>query len=332
MRIDISVLSGPHMGASAQYDWSDRTEVTLGQARDCDVVLSLSDLPDHALTLYPCADKLTVRSEAVDICVKDRGLLPCGMESDLEVPVKLAIGETVLAIHDADAPTAAVPPTKDATNDASRLPPPNGQTPATAAHRSSRWRLFGPLTAMLAGFGGAFLYHFVSALPADGSQLRSMSPLAPLIIGAEPAALPVVSRSERFNAARTAQQDLQDTFAAKPGLEGLGVTVRDDALLVEGTIEEGARTTWLEVRQWFDRVHGPSVTLRSQVQFAPPAPAKKMRPPRIQAVWPGPNPLVTIEGQQFGVGAEVRGGWRIRAIDASSTVFEFDGELITIEY
>ncbi|QBF33395.1 hypothetical protein [Thalassococcus sp. S3] len=325
MPVEIQVQSGPHRGARVCCDWADRDRISLGRALACDIVLSLSDLPDHALTLIAQDTGLLLRAVEADLTLSGRGLLPSGMEIDVESPFEVTIGETVL--HFGEVEERAAEPA------VSTLPPRNEIASAPATRFTSPLRQLGPVTAMLAGFGGAFLYHFISAIPVDGSPRETRSgPAMEQVALAADTGKQTSQVPDRTVELQEAQKALVSRITAISGLDRLTVIRRDDALFVEGEIDETKRGEWLRVRHWFDRVHGPNVALRSHARFVAPSAPEKLRPPRIEAVWPGDRSAISVGGSQFHAGSILPSGWRVREIGVSSTVFEFEGELITVEY
>lgn len=140
----------------------------------------------------------------------------------------------------------------------------------------------------------------------------------------------VVTAAPAADATAQAAQALESRLAGV----GLGKVVQLDvsgsSLMARGTIDPSRSADWLAVETWYDEAFAGRTPLIRQVAVAgtPAGPALA-----ISGVWAGTNPhIVARNGEKFGVGAIIDGGWKILQIEAGRILLERDGRTLALTY
>ena len=127
-----------------------------------------------------------------------------------------------------------------------------------------------------------------------------------------------------------AAQALETRLAAAGLGQAVQVSISGSSLMARGSIDPSRSADWLSVETWYDEALASRTPLVRQVAVAgtPTGPAMA-----ISGIWTGANPhVVARNGEKFGVGAIIDGGWKILEIDAGRVLLERDGRTLALTY
>lgn len=123
---------------------------------------------------------------------------------------------------------------------------------------------------------------------------------------------------------------LADRLAAAGLAEGISISASADALLARGTLPPEAMPAWRGVQEWYDAAHPQGPVLVREVREARLADRPRLQ---VQAVWTGPLPfLIAADGERYGEGAVVDGGWTIERIEPAHIVLSRAGRTIALAF
>lgn len=314
----IRVRSGRHAGA--ELSLSPGTYL-LGAGTDADIVLTDDGIaPGHVeLRLGDGVCRFWSLDGAVDLA--GRQLAP-GSRGEASLPADIRVGGVDLTLV---APVAA------------------------RAKRSGGGlrRLVVPLVAVgvVAGAGAVVASGAVPALapsslvsqvvgadqPAiDGSGADGTAPRSPAAVMPQ-ATVPAAARAAP-EAGSGAAVDAARTLAARlaeGGMTGL-VSVRASGTVVEasGALLPERKDAWLRHQMWFDETYRGRFLLVDRVRTEPGAAAPQLV---IQAIWAGAGAYVIGgDGEKYGLGATLPGGWRVEDIARAQVVVTKAGERVAL--
>jgi hypothetical protein len=209
-----------------------------------------------------------------------------------DAPIELVLGATTLRIE-SHAPAA---------------PPSRG-----------RGVLLGGMAALLLGVGGAALSAGALAPAASGRSdvAREATPIRQLNA---PAGAP----------AADAHRALSQRLAAAGLLDTITLAVAGDALLARGAAPPEALNAWRAVQEWYDATYPQGPVLLRQVSEARLADRPRLS---VQAVWTGELPyLIAGDGERYGEGAVIDGGWTIERIEPTRILLGRGGRTVALAF
>ena len=257
------------------------------------------------------------RALDADIVLADRGMAP--------VHGSIEIKENAVRVSAVEAPVMV---SAGATGEAITLLPGSDRDlalPATITLGETKLRVdpvatgkggIRPVPLLLGAAIPILLYAAISiGLPS------SHPPMAPRVaVTAAPAA----------DATAQAAQALESRLAGVGLAKVVQLDVSGSSLMARGTIDPSRSADWLAVETWYDEAYASRTPLIRQVAVAgtPAGPALA-----ISGVWAGTNPhIVARNGEKFGVGAIIDGGWKILQIEAGRVLLERDGRTLALTY
>ncbi|MBR0647915.1 SctD/MshK family protein, partial [Plastoroseomonas hellenica] len=110
---------------------------------------------------------------------------------------------------------------------------------------------------------------------------------------------------------------------------GLPLTARAEggAVLVAGALPTGEDRRWAALRAWYDGAHGAGPALLVRLGAAVPAELPRLA---VRAVSLAPIPFViAADGERYGEGAVLPGGWVLDGITAEHLVFRRGDRTVT---
>lgn len=108
------------------------------------------------------------------------------------------------------------------------------------------------------------------------------------------------------------------------------VSVRGSGTVIEasGTLQPEHKQDWVRVQMWFDETYKGRFLLLDQIRIEAGAASPQLA---IQAIWAGPGPYVIgRDGEKYGEGATLPGGWRIERIEREQVVVSRGTERVSL--
>jgi type III secretion protein D len=187
---------------------------------------------------------------------------------------------------------------------------------------ASRWRrlpLLGGIAAVLLGLASAALaaVALVPSLSQPISAARAPEPPA----AHRPAIVAPPSDTLQALADRLAEAGLAETIT---------LTRSAGVLLARGTLPPDAMAAWRGVQEWYDAAHPQGPVLLREVTVARLADRPRLS---VQAVWTGPMPyLIAADGERYGEGAVIDGGWTIERIEPARILLSRAGRTVALAF
>lgn len=153
--------------------------------------------------------------------------------------------------------------------------------------------------------------------------------MTPAVLRAAPQ-VPAINHAAATDAASRAADALNRRLYEAGLGKAIHASVSGAAVLARGTVEPGRSADWLATEAWYDQVFAAKTPLLRQIATGtnPAAPSVS-----ISAVWAGDDPhVVTRNGEKFGVGATLDGGWKIVKIDHDGVQLEREGRTMTLAF
>jgi type III secretion protein D len=127
-----------------------------------------------------------------------------------------------------------------------------------------------------------------------------------------------------------ASRALAERLAAAGLLDAIALATLGDALLARGTITPEALPAWRAVQQWYDATYHQGPVLLRQVSETRLADRPRLA---VQAVWTGAMPyLIAADGERYGEGAVIDGGWTIERIEATRILLGRGGRTVALAF
>lgn len=152
-----------------------------------------------------------------------------------------------------------------------------------------------------------------------------LAPSAPIPVSAT--ATPATTAPAGGLAAEAAR-----ALTARLGEDGLAaqVSVRGAGTVVEaaGAVAPERKEAWLRQQMWFDATYRGRLLLIDRVRAEPGAAAPQLS---IQAIWAGHGAYVIGgDGEKYGLGATMPGGWKVEEIARAQVVVSRAGERVAL--
>lgn len=200
-----------------------------------------------------------------------------------------------------------------------------------ARTRKPHWRArvaFGLVGMALLG-GGAILSGSLPAFgtPTLGSGSADSEHVVAVPRAAEaPAATAEATGGHKDAAAATA------ALKGRLNAVGLGgaITVQANGNIIEasGVILPEQSSEWTSVQVWLDGTYKGWFPLVNKVKAAAGGSKPQLT---IQAIWAGPGPyVIAADGEKYGPGATLPGGWQIETIASQQVVVSRSGERVSL--
>lgn len=143
---------------------------------------------------------------------------------------------------------------------------------------------------------------------------------------------PVMAKAENNTPRDGGAAGAADALTERLGPAGLvgRITVRATGAVVEasGTLAPGQRDSWLRLQMWFDETYKGRFPLVHLVKVEADAASPQLA---IQAIWAGSGPYVIgADGEKYGQGAVLPGGWRVEEIALDQVVVSRGGERVSL--
>lgn len=168
--------------------------------------------------------------------------------------------------------------------------------------------------------------------PTVAATVKSVKAVVPAM---PPEVLPVVAgkgelamADDKSAAVEEAARELKD-YLGKTGMTGrVNIQAAGLVINVSGGLLPEQKTDWLQARVWFDQTFRGRFVLVDQLRFEPGAAAPQLA---IQAIWAGPGAYVIGgDGEKYGEGATLPGGWQIEQIAREQIVVSRRGERLSL--
>lgn len=302
------VCSGLHAGATVGLS---EGRYIIGSGAEADILLSDHGIAAAHLELFFRRAGCSLRCLGGGIVVSGRKLT-VGARAAAELPVDIDIGPVRLTVRATAAPALLA-----------------GKPRLPRRHR-----------ALLVGLGGGVVAACLALValnhtgPADANSstaaakmpipLHTNSGPPPGSQAGAPAAEPSGNGAgEQASAALMAQ-------IRQAGLAGLvSLHPLEGVIEARGSVKPEDEAAWVRIQSWFDEAYRGRIVLLPRVKVEAGATAI----PRfsIQGIWAGPAPYVIGgNGEKFGEGAHLPGGWQIISIKRDSVVVSRQGERVSL--
>jgi hypothetical protein len=291
----IRISTGRHAGASIALVPGN---YVLGAGADADIVLTDDGIEANHLELRLGRGICRLRSLDGSVRVSER-LLGLGARAEIKLPSEFHVGAVTVVLS------------------------PPASLPAPPRHRGRLLAGAGAI-AVLCCVGGLVLWgqsafgtNVASAMGLPGrSAVAERTPAGRM-------APPAAGSSASGGAAAAAA-----ALAARLSSVGMGglIAVRAAGNTVEasGSIQPEGKGDWTDTQMWFDETYKGQFTLMQQVRVEAGAASPKLA---IQGIWAGAEPyVISGDGEKFGIGGVLPGGWRIETIERQQVVVSRHGE------
>lgn len=360
--MDFKVISGVHAGGSARFDGSD--PVFMGTSKENDLFLLDDDIfPRHAkFRLGDDGISLEITPIEGSVEVVGEGCVDVGYLVDVDLPVHIRVGQAEFHVSIADVPqkaaSAGFQRFLSALPKPVRIPlalsPAGRRAVSVASVICVVLTVLSGVSVLLSNERGASAAVTRNNVVAP-SPIAAPGNVAPVIedtvaisaprgpvFGPDPRATRTLGVAPDFPAMRkfgSSGEELTDLarsmLQSRLGAVGLGsvkVDVMDTNLLrVSGVVDQDRRASWQDTQKWFDSVVHGSVKLLSEISVADNA--ASVTPPQIEAVWlHGSEPFVTVAGRRYKMESVLPNGWKLVGLSRSGAQFEFNQNLITLEF
>ncbi len=307
----VLIRSGRHAGAVVTLGPG---HYVLGRADDADIVLTDDGVAENhaalhlrngSCSLHPMGGPVLVGGRAINAGA--RGLVP--------LPAELSLGTVDLALSMAGTRSGGAVSTSTRSRRLVLLAGVVALVAGAVAAAAPAGRALGSLQ----GSGGEPTG--TAALLRAGLSLTGLTEAAPPRV--ETASVDAVAETGAVAKALSAR--LKDA-----GLAGL-VHVQPAAGVVEarGAVRPENERDWTGTLAWFDQTYGGRVTLVSQVRVEEGAAAIPKF--AVQSIWAGKDPyVIASDGEKYGVGARLSGGWVIEAIGRDGLVVSRQGDRVSL--
>lgn len=360
--MDFKVISGVHAGGSARFEGS--VPIFLGTSEENDLFLLDDDIfPRHAkFRLGDDVISLEITPIEGSVEVVGEGCVDVGYLVDVDLPVHLRIGQAEFHVSIAEAPRKVAAPKfprlLSALPRPVRLPfalSPAGRRAVSVASvicvvltvlsgvsvLLSKDQGSGAIVSRNTGVAASPAAAKVGQAPVTGRTVAVSAARGPAL-GLDPGAIRTYGVAPDFPAMRqfgSSAEELTDLartmLQGRLGSVGLGavkVDVMDTNLLrVSGVVEKDRRASWQVTQKWFDSMVNGSVKLVSDIVVSEST--LSVTPPQIEAVWlHGAEPFVTVGGRRYKMESILPNGWKLVGLSQTGAQFEFNQNLITLEF
>ncbi len=293
----LHIRSGLHRGARAALEHG--TEVTLGHADGCDLVLADTTLAAKHLSLRAEGRHLVVTAHDAAVEVPGAGRVEPGFRARLRRDTDLQVGDVVL--H-------------------AQMPP----TPVSAAGA-------GVALAAVAVMGAAAIFAIpdmrAAPVPVQSSEL-SLPPEAPAGLGpSEPGPPEATSTTPPVDRDMVAAEI--ETRLADIGFDHLDFDAGHETFALAGRVPADQRDVFQRFQAWFDETH-PGLVMRTAGVTFPLHADPEVQPPAIESVWTMGQPYIVIGGRRYYSGDKVPNGWRLDGIEDDRAVFSDGGAVYRV--
>lgn len=143
---------------------------------------------------------------------------------------------------------------------------------------------------------------------------------------------PAVAKVENSALKDSGAAEAADALKGRLGPVGLvgRIKVRAIGAVVEarGTLSPEQRDSWLQLQMWFDETYKGRFPLVHLVKVEADAASPQLA---IQAIWAGSGPYVIgSDGEKYGQGAVLPGGWRVEKIALGQVVVSRGGGRVSL--
>lgn len=290
----LTVRSGPQAGISAHLAGH---EVTIGRAPDNDIVLADPSVPAHAARLRLRAGVAELEAQGAPVRCGAHTVLP-SRRRRIGAETRLLIGATELSLT----------------------------LPQVRPRAGLGRRLAG-----LAGLFGGVALAAGAALPGLVPHPAGQPATRSAAVAAPPSALPasaslpagVLAAAPAGGEAGAAALALAQALAARGLAPPLDVGLAGGVIAVAGSLPAADSAAWRAALAEHDSGPHARVPVAADVRFSHEPDLPRLA---IQAVWAGPGAFVIAgDGERFGEGAVLPGGWSIIAITPDRLVLRRGG-------
>lgn len=165
-----------------------------------------------------------------------------------------------------------------------------------------------------------------SASPGEAAISNEVvvSPVIAIGTAVPPQGAPANQINEADEAARALRGRI-----AQAGLAGrVAVSISGNVVEAGGILAPDRQKDWMQLQMWYDQTYKGRVPLVHHVRFAADAAAPQLT---IQAIWAGAGPYVIgADGEKYGEGATLPGGWRVERIERSQVLVSKGEEKVAL--
>lgn len=305
----VKVRSGRHAGASVGLDDG---RYLVGSGGDADIVLTDTGIAGNHAEIRLTKGVCRLRPVGGDVSVEGR-VLSVGVAAEIRLPAKIVMNGVQLSFESALHPV--------------------GERAVGSAPRLSR------IAMGLAGIVGvAIIGGFVvfDGFPAAsrgfpdlgrsaGGTVRSDGPATETSSAAVTTAPASPTAAQAMSAGEALTKRLREN-----GLAGMiMVASAGGSVEVRGAIRPENEREWTDAQAWFDATYKGRIPILTRVKVEENA----ITAPRlaIRGIWSGKDAyVISGDGDKYGVGAKLPGGWMIERIERDQVVVARQGERLNL--